>query len=721
MPTIEAAVHRDETLSPGASATPSAAAAQAENAPPRARTASFQLLPSISETLIVGDNNEWLFAEDLPAEPDRLQLLFNAYFDQTQAINQFLHRPSFLRAFADGGLVEKHGSALLHIVCALGAIHYAAKEAPITSTDDHPGKAWVEKARATVLDKIGEVNIPNLMTLVLLWHYNHCHGNSQSSSLSLMIAACCSRALQILRLDVVSPGDSEIQGPPERVTEEESRRRLFWACWYIDINVAAGVDRLITTSRRLPVVPLPRCEHDYIYQIPTPTCRLGPDASAESGTANAWERQGLEAWNLRITYLRGLTLQCVRDGNASPLPWNRGSPFLQLVDQLQDWARVLPGHLQLTEQNMFVHHDQRRLSSFMGMHLAFHVCHCDLFRVMMPGYTFPIANALEDAPADFVRFFQRDCKYHAEMITKVFQMALTYGRDVRGEMLCRVSAYESSRIQMLATKLEEPTDHHSGSSEREGLRRARQNLDVNFSVLDLVVPDPEQKEKCFRSLLRLAHDTPLAGHATRWFCQADGNGGGVGVEPHHHHTASATAMHLVGGPDTADSGNGPDHPASQEHLHPLALFRLAWTEITSATSPPASIITNNTTTTPRSQPDLSISAATNTRNTKKARPPTSTTVNLQETTLPVFPPPATTTTTTTQTSLSVSASARGRNDDNDNTQQQLTSPPAPAPPLGGFEPSQEQQQPVQMSMPFYQCPVGFTGFDPFEPWELYEM
>lgn len=414
---------------------------------------------------------------------------------------------------------------------------------------------------------------------MLLWEY-HSHYGSQTTC--LMIAASCSRSAQILRLDVDCDDNQAISDSLERITHGESRRRLFWACWMIDITVSAGVDRLMTISRRVPRAPLPRREEDFIYQIASPTADLSTTSNSDldPSAINQWSQLSLEAWYVRVNHLRSLTLQCVRDGYASPLPWESGSPFQQISQQLETWSREIPAHLRLTEQNAYVHLDKRRLGAFIGLHVIYHICHCDLFRIVMPGYgNFPIRRVLHAAPQDFMTHYQNECRHHAEMITNVFRIALQhrFSAGAFDDTFCGIGAYESSRIQLLATRIAAPSSpesthtppgtQHSAQSPQTIL----QNLEVNLTVLELSTYSNERQRKYVRALAALMQDSPLR------TTLADGLF--TNESEHNAQTRHSLSPLMVTSQSAADQGPAPDNPVNRDHLHPMAMFRLAWEEL----------------------------------------------------------------------------------------------------------------------------------------------
>lgn len=83
------------------------------------------------------------------------------------------------------------------------------------------------------------------------------------------------------------------------------------------------------------------------------------------------------------------------------------------------------------------------------MHLAYHQCYCDLYRVVLPGYQFPITKLFAGASIEFIQQCQERCYRHADAISKIFKSALSSEGSIFTEPLCGIFAYESTKIQVI--------------------------------------------------------------------------------------------------------------------------------------------------------------------------------------------------------------------------------------------------------------------------------
>lgn len=109
---------------------------------------------------------------------------------------------------------------------------------------------------------------------------------------------------QLLRLNT----EPEVEGRTHlptvtQITERESRRRLMWSCYILDVLVGSGVESLMMSSKALPNVKVP-CNNDaYLLQKESSTGYLLPDGILLVDSVPA-ESLGLEAYFVYVISLR---------------------------------------------------------------------------------------------------------------------------------------------------------------------------------------------------------------------------------------------------------------------------------------------------------------------------------------------------------------------------------------------------------------------------------
>lgn len=281
--------------------------------------------------------------------------------------------------------------------------------------------------------------------ILLCEHYQRVNQHGSAFLLSGLVV----RSAQALLLDVGQDEDTNPDQPPSDLcTIRESRRRVMWSCYSMDLQMSSGVRRLITVQPENICIPLPCQERNYLLQIPCATENLVP-SSSPSERAPLKLNLGLEAYYIRIVYIRGTILQQIRIRNHSPLPWQPESMFIKLTEDLATWEADLPTDLLLTSKNIYIRREQGQLAALFGLHLMLHQCYCDLFRVSMPGFAFPMTSSFEKAPKSFWQESQDTCYHHAYKMTEILAMALKHGRTAISDSLCLISAFESVRQEMV--------------------------------------------------------------------------------------------------------------------------------------------------------------------------------------------------------------------------------------------------------------------------------
>ena len=139
----------------------------------------------------------------------------------------------------------------------------------------------------------------------------------------------------------------------------------------------------------------------------------------------------------------------IRQTKIDCVPWESGSDFLDLEQKLDALGTGLPSHIRLDDLNTYIHRDQHQLGALFALHLAYHQCYCDLYRVVLPGYQFPIAKLFATAPVEFVQRCQVQCRQHAEMISQIASKGSELGQESFSDPLCGICIYESTKIQVI--------------------------------------------------------------------------------------------------------------------------------------------------------------------------------------------------------------------------------------------------------------------------------
>ncbi|KFX96369.1 hypothetical protein V490_03373 [Pseudogymnoascus sp. VKM F-3557] len=379
-----------------------------------------------------GSNNEvrtkapyiWLYSVDLPNDPDKSKTLADAYFQIVHPFRSlaFIHPPTFMQALDHGNAEAEFGSALVHIMFALAARCIVPNSsAPAIHSDktEPPGERWAKKANDMIFQNLGMPNVQSLMALVLLCEYESRYGQN---STVFMLSGCCYRMAQLLRLNI----EPEVEGrTPLRTVAQITEH----------VVVGSGVESLIMSSKALPNVKVPCSNNAYLLQKESTTGYLLPDGILLVDPIPT-ESLGLEAYFVYVISLREQILRFIRTTQLSCPPWSEDSEFASIINKLDALESNLPSHLKFNNINSYIHQSHFQQGAFYAMHLAYHQCYCDLYRVVLPGYQFPITKAFTSASTEFIQQCQHRCYHHADAISKIFKIALGSDGGVFTEPLC---------------------------------------------------------------------------------------------------------------------------------------------------------------------------------------------------------------------------------------------------------------------------------------------
>jgi hypothetical protein len=160
------------------------------------------------------------------------------------------------------------------------------------------------------------------------------------------------------------------------------------------------------------------------------------------------------------------------------------SGFDQLVSHLERCGKSMPRHLQFNEMNAYVHDENHQLSAFYALHLLYNQCFCDLYRIALPGYQFPLSSALTKDRPESICSLQSECVERAQKLTEILQSALGRGVKAFIDPVCAICAYESSKIQVIYTR----TCLNSVDT------TVSKNIDINLASLDIILGRSKKRD-----------------------------------------------------------------------------------------------------------------------------------------------------------------------------------------------------------------------------------
>ena len=152
---------------------------------------------------------------------------------------------------------------------------------------------------------------------------------------------------------------------------------------------------------------------------------------------------------------------------------------MQTVHALETWPSSISAQLQLTELNIYVHKELHTLEPLFYLHLAYHTLICDLTRISIPGFDFPLAAAFRVAPQAFVSQCQNLCQYHAAQVTQVLRMMNQHVTPLFTDCTTRMAVYETTKIMIVYVASMGEGSHGSDLG-----RQLLENITFNMKVLN---------------------------------------------------------------------------------------------------------------------------------------------------------------------------------------------------------------------------------------------
>ena len=169
------------------------------------------------------------------------------------------------------------------------------------------GNQWAERAQVKVLTRLANISIDNLMAAILLQDHEVRMGNFASA---FMLTGVTTRMAQALQINLEYSEDIFCydRSSPS-ATDKESRRRLMWCCWALDVSVGSGVDQLTLLHEQDMKIQLPCDERHFLLQTPCITETLQPGevlkfAPPEVIPSNPVDNMGMAAYYIRLVHIR---------------------------------------------------------------------------------------------------------------------------------------------------------------------------------------------------------------------------------------------------------------------------------------------------------------------------------------------------------------------------------------------------------------------------------
>ncbi|PHH60231.1 hypothetical protein CDD81_1931 [Ophiocordyceps australis] len=348
----------------------------------------------------------------------------------------FLHRASLMAQYADG----KVGKALLLAIVA------------ITSClmDMGPGMQefghrCAKDAEMLVLADYTRPSIFKTQALVFIIKHRIITNSFSSAFILLGVA---SRFAAALRLNHESTDLSFLA--------QESRRRLMWSLYCIDAAISGGQRDYRLWNTATLHIGLPCNERNFEFDLPKHTEKLV--CNSEEPHLRLAEDIGSLALHIRILHIRQQIVEFCKDSLAAARV--NGPDFeasvAALHQELGEFANRLPTSFQFSQGSLRLRAYSPRICVFVMIHVWWHQCHCDLYRLGLSGFR----NALNPAMVEGLDgiFWQRcrqQCLDHSLAMARIFAAMKHLNATMVADLDLALCAHQCARILAHVLHLDE--------------------------------------------------------------------------------------------------------------------------------------------------------------------------------------------------------------------------------------------------------------------------
>lgn len=264
---------------------------------------------------------------------------------------------------------------------------------------------------------------------------------------AFMLLSIASRFAAALRLNHHSPSLCFLA--------QESRRRLMWSLYCIDAGVSGGFAEFSLWRADRIYVGLPCNERNFEFDLSKPTEKLVPEPDDPEKPRS--EDIGSLALHVRILHIRQKIIEFTktalvgRNINAVELQ----SRVLGLHQELEDFAYRMPASFQFSENSMRLRAYSPRICVFVMIHIWWHQCYCDLYRLAMTGFRDALpTETLESLDQAFLDHCQRQCVEHSVAMAAIFQcMDKLHARPI-ADLDLAICAFQCARMLHYAYRLD---------------------------------------------------------------------------------------------------------------------------------------------------------------------------------------------------------------------------------------------------------------------------
>lgn len=359
----------------------------------------------------------------------------------------FLHEPSFMLRLNEGYEESLDDKLLLLSICAVSTKENYSLNPQLWER----GIKWSQHALCLLMTSLDKVTVERLMTIVLIYEHELRVGNYGACFLLSSLSTRYTQALQLNFEPTTESGQTF-----RTVVDKESRRRLMWCCYINESIMASGIGQIQMVNLRNIQIQLPMSDEYFMFRKDCVTEKLVSNGSVSADNQLGGEKEKMDhrALLVKIVYLREKVLSYVKRFDKDVQIWNASSEFNLILQELNNWEEALPEAFILDDTVVYIQREKGLLHALLHIHLLYHLCYCDLYRIILPGLSYAMKQQIDSvqltAPTKFLESCQDSCFAHACELSSIMKLAMehkSYGAMADpGDM---IAAHEASRVEIL--------------------------------------------------------------------------------------------------------------------------------------------------------------------------------------------------------------------------------------------------------------------------------
>ncbi|KAH8898983.1 hypothetical protein GQ53DRAFT_878286 [Thozetella sp. PMI_491] len=397
----------------------------------------------------------------------------DAFFQQAYPLPSysFLHPATTRARWAAGKLDD----SLKFAICGL-VILYSDPQTPHIpgSFCACRGTSWIEAAEAILWQHLETPTISRLQALLLVINHRMETGRFQRA---FMLASLAARFAVAMRLNHEHRDLSSVT--------QEVRRRIMWGLKLLERSFSIG----------LPEFEL--CPFEVIYlQLPCSESDFGTEPPGDGGAYKLCI--GLENMRRDVMKLnRGISL-CDK-----PLPELTGL-IHEFESKLASIGAMMPSGTDFSFAEIGATLDSAWISRHVFMHLSWHEAHCDIYRLLLPGFQEAAPQpVLAGLTAEYLLNAETQCLRHASSIINILtSLNQQCTRPRRLEFDSAICAYQACRLILFISRFgkgqERPTPEYA-TSRADLCLTALKRFFTSSALVKPIIDEVERTIKAFVS------------------------------------------------------------------------------------------------------------------------------------------------------------------------------------------------------------------------------